>query len=94
MSMLAVLLPVLLAFLIALGQLRENHRRGIAINWPKTLVTILGVIAITALACAALGWRVSVGDELTGGLLFALIMLSGIAGLAVGVNRRWPRAGG
>ena len=94
MSTLAALLPVLLAALVALRQIREDRRRGLSINWQKTGVTGVGVLLITGLAIAALLWRESRGGTLSAAILFGFVFLGGITALTIGVNRRWPRAGG
>ena len=94
MVRLAVLLSVLLALMMALGQMRDNRRRGIAINWTKTLVTGFGVIATTALAFAALSCGERSGERLSGVVLFGLVFLIGITIVVAGVNRIWPSSRG
>ena len=90
MHTLAVLLPVLLVLLMAVAQIRSDARQGAAVNWTKTLATLLGALLVTALALAALLWLASV-DRLSGGLLlFGLVLFGGLTALSFGVKRQWP----
>ena len=88
--------PAIILCLIVLAasikQIRDNRRRGIAIDWAKTLVTAAAAIIIAALAVGALYGAMALGAPTTGVVLFFVVFLVGVIALAVVVNRRWPGA--
>jgi drug/metabolite transporter (DMT)-like permease len=88
--------PAIILCLIVLAasikQIRDNRRRGIAIDWGKTLVTAAAAILIAALATGAFYGAMALGAPTTGAVLFFVVFLVGVIALAVVVNRRWPGA--
>jgi hypothetical protein len=73
-------------------QIRDNRRRGVAIDWTKTLVTACGAILIAALSTGVFFGAMALGAPTTGVVLFFVVFIVGVTALAVVVNRRWPRA--
>jgi TRAP-type C4-dicarboxylate transport system permease large subunit len=90
MATLATLIVVVMTLMMALRQIGENRRRGIAIDWRKTLVTGLGCIAVTLLAIGGLVWGLQTGREMAGLALFVVVFLAGVTALSIAVNR-WRR---
>jgi uncharacterized membrane protein YoaK (UPF0700 family) len=90
--------PAIILGLIVLAgtiqKIRDNRRRGIAIDWTKTLVTAAAAIVIAALATGAFFGAMALGAPTTGVVLFFVVFLVGVVALAVVVNRRWPGAKG
>jgi len=88
--------PAIILCLVVLAasikQIRDNRRRGISIDWMKTLVTAAAAIVIAALATGAFYGAVALGAPTTGVVLFFVVFLVGVIALAVVVNRRWPGA--
>jgi hypothetical protein len=71
-------------------RIRDNRRRGIGIDWGKTLVSAVGAALIAALATGAFYGAMALGAPTTGVVLFFVVFLVGVIALAVVVNRRWP----
>ncbi len=89
----AWLVSVALLLLITtrmMQRIRDDRRRGIVIDWRKTLWTAAGVILITLMGVAALIFSLTQGQDALGVGLFALIVGGGIFALAKTVNRIWP----
>jgi hypothetical protein len=88
--------PAIILSLIVLAgtiqKIRDNRRRGIAIDWMKTLVTAAAAIVIAALATGVFFGAMALGAPTTGVVLFFVVFLVGVSALAVVVNRRWPGA--
>jgi small-conductance mechanosensitive channel len=88
--------PAIILCLIVLAasikQIRDNRRRGIGVDWGKTLVTAAAAILIAALATGAFYGAMALGAPTTGVVLFFVVFLIGVIALAVVVNRRWPGA--
>jgi len=88
--------PAIILCLVVLAasikQIRDNRRRGISIDWMKTLFTAAAAIVIAALATGAFYGAVALGAPTTGVVLFFVVFLVGVIALAVVVNRRWPGA--
>ena len=88
--------PAIILCLIVLAasikQIRDNRRRGIGIDWGKTLVSAVGAILIAALATGAFYGAMALGAPTTGVVLFFVVFLIGVTALAVVVNRRGPGA--
>jgi hypothetical protein len=88
--------PAIILCLIVLAasikQIRDNRRRGIGIDWSKTLVSAVGAILIAAVATGAFYGAMALGAPTTGVVLFFVVFLVGVIALAVVVNRRWPGA--
>ena len=88
--------PAIILCLVVLAasikQIRDNRRRGISIDWMKTLVTAAAAIVIAALATGAFYGAVALGAPTAGVVLFFVVFLVGVIALAVVVNRRWPGA--
>jgi small-conductance mechanosensitive channel len=88
--------PAIILCLVVLAasikQIRDNRRRGISIDWTKTLVTAAAAILIAALATGAFYGAMALGAPTTGVVLFFVVFLVGVTLLAVVVNRRWPGA--
>jgi len=88
--------PAIILCLIVLAaafkQIRDNRRRGIGIDWGKTLVSVVGAILIAALATGAFYGAMALGAPTIGVVLFFVVFLIGVITLAVVVNRRWPGA--
>ena len=88
--------PAIILCLVVLAasikQIRDNRRRGIGIDWGKTLVSAVGAILIAALATGAFYGAMALGAPTTGVVLFFVVFLVGVTALAVVVNRRWPGA--
>ena len=86
--------PAIILGLIVLAgtiqKIRDNRRRGIAIDWTKTLVTGAAAIVIAALATGVFFGAMALGAPTTGLVLFFVVFLVGVIALAVVVNRRWP----
>ena len=88
--------PAIILGLIVLAgtiqKIRDNRRRGIAIDWGKTLVIAAAAIVIAALATGAFFGAMALGAPTTGLVLFFTVFLVGVIALTVVVNRRWPGA--
>ena len=86
--------PAIILGLIVLAgtiqKIRDNRRRGIAIDWMKTLVIAAAAIVIATLATGAFYGAMALGAPTTGLVLFFVVFLVGVIALAVVVNRRWP----
>jgi hypothetical protein len=86
--------PAIILCLVVLAasikQIRDNRRRGISIDWTKTLVTAGAAIVIAAPATGAFYGAMALGAPTTGVVLFFVVFLVGVTALAVVVNRRWP----
>jgi small-conductance mechanosensitive channel len=86
--------PAIILCLIVLAasikQIRDNRRRGIGVDWGKTLVSAVGAILIAALATGAFYGAMALDAPTTGVVLFLVVFLVGVTALAVVVNRRWP----
>ena len=82
----------LIVLAAAIKQIRDNRRRGIGVDWGKTLVTAAAAILIAALATGAFYGAMALGAPTTGVVLFFVVFLAGVSALAVVVNRRWPGA--
>ncbi len=91
MSWLALIL-CLMVMAMAVREIRDNRRRGIPINWPKTLVTGGGAILIALLADGGLIGAMALGGLASGMVVFFIVFVVGMAALIVAVNRRWPPA--
>jgi hypothetical protein len=87
---LSALLVVAMTLTMALRQVSNNRRRGVGVDWPKTLVTGLGCVGVTLLAIGALVWGMETGRETAGLALFAIVFLAGVTSLSIAVNR-WRR---
>ena len=86
---------VILCLIVLAGtikKIRDNRRRGIAIDWAKTLVIAVAAIVIAVLATGAFYGAMALGAPTTGAVLFFVVFLIGVIALAVVVNRRWPGA--
>jgi hypothetical protein len=86
---------VALALLVAwqaIQRIRADQRRGIPINWPKTLVTLAGVVAVTLAAIGVMFAALTEDRPALAGLLFIAVFAIGLTALIVAANRRWPRA--
>jgi hypothetical protein len=88
--------PAIILCLVVLAasikQISYNRRRGIAIDWAKTLVIAAAAIVIAALATGAFFGAMAFDAPTTGVVLFFAVFLIGVVALAVAVNRRWPGA--
>ena len=88
--------PAIILCLVVLAgtikQIRDNRRRGVAIDWAKTLVTAAGAVVIAALATGAFFGAMALDAPTTAVVLFFVVFLGGVIALAVVVNRRWPGA--
>ena len=86
--------PAIILCLVVLAgtihKIQDNRRRGIAIDWGKTLVIAAAAIVIAALATGAFFGAMALGAPTTGLVLFFVVFLVGVIALAVVVNRRWP----
>lgn len=74
----------------ALHQLRQNHRRGIRMDIPKTVVTGGGIILIVLVGMAGLFLGLEFDRPLVGVALFLLVFAVGMIWLIAEVNLRWP----
>ena len=85
---------ILCAIVLAasIKQIRDNRRRGIGVDWGKTLVTAVAAILIAALATGVFYGAMALGAPTTGVVLFLVVFLVGVTALAIVVNRRWPGA--
>ena len=88
--------PAIVLGLIVLAgtiqKIRDNRRRGIAIDWTRTLLIAAAAIVIAALATGVFFGAMALGAPTTGLVLFFVVFLVGVIALAVVVNRRWPGA--
>ncbi len=88
--------PAIILSLIVLAgtiqKIRDNRRRGIAIDWMKTLVTAAAAIVIAALATGVFFGAMALSAPTTGVVLFFVVFIVGVTALAIVVNRRWPGA--
>ena len=82
----------LIVLAAAIKQIRDNRRRGIGVDWGKTLVTAVAAILIAALATGVFYGAMALGAPTTGVVLFLVVFLVGVTALAIVVNRRWPGA--
>jgi hypothetical protein len=94
MSSLLTVFMCLMILLGALRQIRANRRRGIGIDWPKTLVSAGGCILVTLVAIGCLLGAAALGNLVVGVMLFVVVLTGGLIGLVVAVNRHWPAATG
>jgi uncharacterized flavoprotein (TIGR03862 family) len=86
---------VILCLIVLAGtikKIRDNRRRGIGIDWAKTLVIAVAAIVIAVLATGAFYGAMALGAPTTGAVVFFVVFLIGVTALAVVVNRRWPGA--
>jgi uncharacterized membrane protein YoaK (UPF0700 family) len=88
----ARVLAHLFLVLNAIHAIGESRRRGVRIDWKRTLILTAGSLVVAALACGALIGALLLDQALAGALLFAAIVLAGIVALAIADNRIWPRA--
>jgi hypothetical protein len=86
----AILTLIVLA--ASIKQIRDNRRRGVAVDWTKTLVIAAAAIVIAMLATGAFYGAMALGAPRTGVVLFFVVFLAGVTALAVVVNRRGPGA--
>jgi small-conductance mechanosensitive channel len=88
--------PAIILCLIVLAgtlkKIRDNRRRGIGVDWGKTLASAVGAILIAALATGVFYGAMALGAPTTGVVLFLVVFLAGVITLAVVVNRLWPGA--
>jgi hypothetical protein len=91
MSWLAFVL-CLIAMAGAIKQIRDNRRRGIGVDWAKTLVSVIGVILVTASAIGVLVGAMALRAATAAVIAFFAVFAVGMIALVVAVNRRWPRA--
>ncbi len=92
MGWLAFAMLYLVVLAGAIKQIRDNRRRGVGIDWTRTLVTAGGAILITVLATGGLIGAMALGEPAIGLVVFVLVVVAGLIALAVAVNRRWPPA--
>jgi amino acid transporter len=90
MTALATAIAVCWVMLNAIRQLRENRWRGIKFEWSKALVTAGGCILITVVALGCMFGAFALNQPALGGVLVAVVMIGGLIGLVVEVNRYWP----
>jgi hypothetical protein len=90
MGTLATIAMLAIVIVGAVRQLRENRRRGIKFEWSKALVTGGGCILITGLGLACLFAGFALDQPLVGVGLTFVILIGGLIGLIVWINRRWP----
>jgi len=88
--------PAIILCLVVLAgtlkKIRDNRRRGIGVDWGKTLASAVGAILIAALATGVFYGAMALGAPTTGVVLFLVVFLVGVIALAVVVNRLWPGA--
>ena len=88
--------PAIVLCLVVLAgtiqKIRDNRRRGVTIDWMKTLASAVGAILIAAVATGAFFGAMALDAPTTGLVLFFVVFLIGVIALAVIVNRRWPGA--
>ena len=88
--------PAIILCLIVLAgtiqKIHDNRRRGVTIDWMKTLASAVGAILIAAVATGAFFGAMALGAPTTGLVLFFVVFLVGVIALAVVVNRHWPGA--
>lgn len=84
------LILCLMAMAMALRQIRDNRRRGIGVEWTKTMATAGGVIVITLLAVGVLIAATALRQPTVGVVLFIVVFVVGLIALILAVNRRWP----
>ncbi len=86
--------PAIILCLIVLAasikQIRDNRRRGIGVDWGKTLASAVGAILIAAAATGVFFGAMALGAPTIGVVLFFVVFLVGVTALAIVVNRRWP----
>ena len=74
----------------AIQRIRADRRRGIPINWPKTLVTLAGVAGVALAAIGLLIGALAADRPALASALFVVAFGGGLAAVVVAVNRRWP----
>ncbi|MFZ1124860.1 MAG: hypothetical protein WAN59_06960 [Candidatus Baltobacteraceae bacterium] len=74
----------------AIGQLRENRRRGIKTDPSKTFTTVAGCVLITLLATGAMAAGSALGHPTLGVVCGVVLIAGGLTALIIAVNRRWP----
>ncbi len=84
------LILCLMAMAMAVRQIRDNRRRGVGLDWTKTLATVGGVVVLTLAAVGALIGAAALGHPTVGGVLFIVVLVVGLIALVLAVNRRWP----
>jgi peptidoglycan/LPS O-acetylase OafA/YrhL len=86
--------PAIILALIVLAatikRIDDNRRRGIAIDWMRTLVIAIAALLIAALATGAFFGAMALGAPTTGLVLFFVVFLLGVSALAIVLNRRRP----
>ena len=91
MSWLALILS-LVVMAGAIKEIRDDRRRGVGVDWSKTVATAAGVLLVTASATGVLIGAMALGARTTGTVLFIVVFAVGLTALVLAVNRRWPSA--
>jgi hypothetical protein len=89
------LASVALALLVgwqAVQRIRADQRRAIPVDWPKTLLSLAGVVVVTLAAIGAMFAALTQDQPAIAVLLFVVVFAAGLTALIVAVNRRWPPA--
>jgi UDP-N-acetylmuramyl pentapeptide phosphotransferase/UDP-N-acetylglucosamine-1-phosphate transferase len=95
--MLSVLVSVVI-FVWFLGnavrQIRRQQAMGLKMQWDKTLATAGGCILVTGAGLGSLFAGLTLDAPILGTAGCAVLMIGGMIGLIILVNRRWPRRPG
>jgi len=78
----------------AVRQYRRQRALGLTMQWDKTFVTAGGCILVTGAGLGALFAGLTLDAPVLGTSGCAVLMIGGMIGLIVLVNRRWPRRPG
>ena len=74
----------------AIQRLSADRRRGVPVNWSKTLATQAGVLLTTLAAIALMIAALAAERPMLAFALFVVVFGGGLAAVILAVNRRWP----
>ena len=93
MGSLVTLSVVFMIAVQAARQIRENRRRGIRYPWARTAATVGGVLLMIAIGGGVMAGLISLNWPVAGVFGFFIVVIGGIVGMSVWVNRHWPVPG-
>jgi hypothetical protein len=90
LSTIFALVILVWAVVRAIRQIRDNRRRGIGMQWPKTLTTAAGSIAVALVGITIAIAGVTSDHEIAGLIGCMAVIVGGVIALGYWVNRHWP----
>jgi hypothetical protein len=94
MGWLAFLVLYFIMMAGAIQQIRARRRRGLRFDWSKGLVTTGGCLLITCVGCGSLIGFMAIDQAAIGAVFCFVVIIGGMIGLTIAINRRWPAGGG